>query len=97
MKRDQGILLDVEEMLALQLAVLHSASGIHTVCLNLDVQNCRAESGDVNVVVASHLPNVPAISTDALTLNLIELSALIVSKTGTCARSTHGNAANAKR
>jgi hypothetical protein len=29
------------------------------------------------------LSNVPAIGTDALTLNLTELSALIVSKTGT--------------
>jgi hypothetical protein len=90
--------LDIKEILTLQLAVLHAASGIHTVCLNLDIQNCccqvgrRERSGGVPLVA-----NVPAIGTDALTLNLIELSALIVSKTGTWARSTHGNTANAKR
>src|SRR4029077_1190024 len=52
MKRDQGILLSVEEVLALQLAVLHSASGTHAFCLDFDVQGtgcyvgrCKGEGG----------------------------------------------------
>src|SRR5271163_2982022 len=42
-----------------------------------------AKSGEVNVTLASHLSKVPAMATDAFTLNLIELSALTISKTGT--------------
>ena len=37
LKRNQWILLDVEEVFALQLAVLHAASGIHTGRLNCDL------------------------------------------------------------
>jgi len=43
MERDQWILLDVEEVFALQLAVLHSTTGIHAGRLNLDVQNARRD------------------------------------------------------
>src|SRR4029077_10779444 len=42
-KRDHRILLDVEEVFALQLAVLHAACGIHAVGLNLDVQNASRD------------------------------------------------------
>jgi hypothetical protein len=35
-KRDQRILLDVEEIFASQLVVFHVASGIHSGSLNLD-------------------------------------------------------------
>jgi hypothetical protein len=54
-------------------------------------------SGDVKVIVASHLSKVPAIGTEALTLNLTVLSALLISKTGACALVIDGerNAANA--
>src|SRR4029077_1162838 len=51
--------------------------------------------GEGSDALESHLSNVPAIGTDAFTLNLIELSALIVSKTGTCARLIAGNADSA--
>ena len=40
---DIRILLDVEEILALLLSVLHSASRVHTVRLNLNVQDTRRE------------------------------------------------------
>ena len=36
-----GSSLDVEEVFALQLAVLHATSGIYAVCLNLEGQNSR--------------------------------------------------------
>src|SRR4029077_5574070 len=58
-------------------------------------KTAEVRSGDVSVALESHLSNVPAIGTDAFTLNLIELSALIVSKTGICARPTAGNADSA--
>ena len=58
-------------------------------------------SGDVNVNVASHLSNVPLRATDAFTLNFIELSALLIWKTGTsagsCARAAHENKTDAKK
>jgi hypothetical protein len=50
-----------------------------------------SSAGDVNVRAASHLSKVPAIATDALTLNLTELSALVTSKTGTWARTVEDN------
>src|SRR6266699_529117 len=53
-------------------------------------------SGLVNVSVASHLSKVPWIATDAFTKNLIELSAGVITKTGTWARVTDGSTANAK-
>ena len=73
MKRDHRIVLDVEEVFALQLAVLHAASGIHTGCLNLDVQNA---SGDVRR--GKRQSGVPLVEsavygTDAFTWNVIEL------------------------
>jgi hypothetical protein len=37
-KRDVRIILGVEEILALQLVVLHAASGIHGVGINFDVE-----------------------------------------------------------
>src|ERR1700722_18367837 len=40
-------------------------------------------SVEVNFIVASHLSNLPAIATEAFTLNPIELFALSNSKTGT--------------
>src|SRR5580658_1637398 len=42
-----------------------------------------ANSGEVNVRLASVFSKLPAMGTDAFTLNLIELSALMISKTGT--------------
>ena len=39
MKSDQRILLHVEKVLAPQLAILHTASGIHAVRLDPNVQN----------------------------------------------------------
>src|ERR1017187_3262768 len=53
-------------------------------------------SGDVNVRLASHVSKVPAIATDAFTVNLTELSAWLTSKTGTCARLSDGSTADAK-
>jgi hypothetical protein len=38
-KRDQRTLPDVEEVFALPLSILHTASGIRTVRLNLDIQD----------------------------------------------------------
>jgi hypothetical protein len=43
MKGDQGILVGVEEVFALQLVVLHPASGINRGGLNLDVQDARGD------------------------------------------------------
>jgi hypothetical protein len=40
-KRNQRIALDVKQVFGLQLAVLHSTSGVHTGFLNLNVQNAR--------------------------------------------------------
>src|SRR5215471_18897521 len=54
-------------------------------------------SVDVKVRVASHLSKVPVTATDAFTANLIELSSVVILKTGTCARLTDGNTADAKR
>lgn len=45
MEGDQRIVLDVEEVFALQLAVLHSATGIYRGRLNLDIQN---PTGDIS-------------------------------------------------
>ena len=39
MKRDVGVMVSIEEILALQLSVLHPASRIHAACLNFDIQN----------------------------------------------------------
>jgi hypothetical protein len=96
MKCDHRILLDCRRSFALQLAVLHAASGIHAGCLNLDVA-----SVDVKVMVASHLSNLPSRATDAFTLKLIELSSFENAKTGTpagvCARLNDGSTAEATR
>src|SRR5215469_2273117 len=54
-------------------------------------------SVDAKVRVASHLSKVPLTGTDAFTANLIELSSVVILKTGTCARLTDGNTADAKR
>src|SRR5580700_6678966 len=43
MERDVRIVLDVEEVFALQLAVLHAASGIDAGRLSLNVQNARRD------------------------------------------------------
>ena len=43
MERNQRIILDVEKVFALQLAVLHAASGIHAVRLNLNIQNTSVD------------------------------------------------------
>src|SRR5580698_4351960 len=43
MERDVRIVLDVEEVFALQLAVLHAASGIDAGSLSLDIQNTRRD------------------------------------------------------
>ena len=40
-------------------------------------------SGEVIVIVASHLSNVPSIASEAFTLNLIELSSFVILMTGT--------------
>jgi hypothetical protein len=39
-------------------------------------------SGDLNVKLASHLSNLPAIATDDFTWNFIQLPAGVISKTG---------------
>src|SRR5262245_34278248 len=44
-KRDQRILIDVEEIVALQRPVLESAPRIHAGCLDLNVQNGTLRSG----------------------------------------------------
>jgi hypothetical protein len=44
-----------------------------------------------------NLSKVPSRGTDAFTENLIELSSGVTTKTGTCARPTDGNTADAKR
>src|SRR5580658_4258167 len=55
-------------------------------------------SEDVKVMLASHVSKVPAIATDAFTLNLTVLSERLISNTGTpCARLSDGNTADAKR
>src|SRR5260221_10180547 len=54
-------------------------------------------SGDVNVKVASHLSNLPAMLIDAFTSNLIELCSGVISNTGACPRVTDGSAAKATR
>src|SRR5215469_6213680 len=54
-------------------------------------------SVDAKVRVASHLSKVPLTATDAFTANLIELPSVVILKTGTCARLTDGNTADAKR
>ena len=47
--------------------------------------------------MASHLSKVPFMATDAFTANLIELSSVVILKTGTCARLSDGNTADAKK
>jgi hypothetical protein len=84
MECDQRIMLGVEEVFALQLAVLHAASGIHAARLNLEIRTPVVTSGEVNVSVASHLSNLPAIATDAFTLNPTVLPCCKISKTGAC-------------
>ena len=58
-------------------------------------------SGDVNVKVASHLSNVPFISTDASTSNVIVLCTGVIAKTGaslaSCLRPTGKNKMDTKR
>src|ERR1035441_5538443 len=54
-------------------------------------------SVDVNVRAASHLSKVPSMATDAFTENLTELSSVVILKTGTCARLSDGNTADAKK
>src|ERR1700730_12613493 len=54
-------------------------------------------SVDAKVRVASHLSKVPFMATDAFTANLIELSSVVILKTGTCARLSDGNTADAKK
>src|SRR5664279_5679302 len=54
-------------------------------------------SVDVKVRAASHLSKVPFTATDAFTENLIELSCVVILKTGTCARLSDGNTADAKK
>ena len=41
--------------------------------------------------------DVPSMVTDAFTKNLIELSSVVIRKTGTCARATEGSTPDAKR
>ena len=53
-------------------------------------------SGDVNVNVASHLSNLPAIVVEAFTWKLIELSTAQSRHTGACAALNAGNKAEAK-
>src|SRR5215467_11731977 len=48
-------------------------------------------SVDAKVKVASHLSKVPLMATDAFTANLIELSSVVILKTGTCARRSDMN------
>src|SRR5262249_41061169 len=40
LKRNQRIVVDVEEVRAFELAILQAASGIHAGSLNLDVKDC---------------------------------------------------------
>src|SRR5690242_18786234 len=54
-------------------------------------------SGDVNVRVASHLSNLPAIATEALTENVIELPSCVITKVGACARLGGVSTADAAR
>jgi hypothetical protein len=58
-------------------------------------------SRDVKIMLASHLLNLPSRSTDAFTLNFIELSSFENAKTGTsagvCARLIDGSTADATR
>ena len=91
-------MLDIEEIFAFQLAVLHAAPRIHGASLNLDVQNaCTKVHGDVNVTVASHLSNLPSIGTDAFTANVMVLSACDTSKTGASAGADENNTADETR
>src|SRR5690242_2268838 len=50
-------------------------------------------SADVNVRVAFHLSNLPAIATEALTENATELSSCVITTVGACAR--HGGVSTA--
>src|SRR5271154_2811591 len=54
-------------------------------------------SGEANVKLASHLSNLPWISTDACTSKRIELLTRVISKTGACARVNAGNSTNSAR
>src|SRR6267142_1161122 len=54
-------------------------------------------SGDVNVRVASHLSNLPAMATDAFTSNCIVLSTGVIAKTGACVRPRDGSTADTTR
>src|SRR5579864_4017041 len=54
-------------------------------------------SVDAKVRVASHLSKVPFTAIDAFTANLVELSSVVILKTGTCAWLSDGNTADAKK
>src|ERR1700757_2009052 len=54
-------------------------------------------SGDVSVIEASHLLNLPTIATDAFTSKFIVLSTGVTSKTGGGSWHSDGSAADAKK
>jgi hypothetical protein len=54
-------------------------------------------SVDAKVRVASHLSKVPFMATDAFTANLTEVSSVVILKTGTYARLSDANTADAKK
>jgi hypothetical protein len=54
-------------------------------------------SGDVNVIEASHLSNLPTIATDAFTSKFIVLSTGVTAKTGGGPWLSDGSAADAKK
>jgi hypothetical protein len=86
---DERVVLHIEIVFALHRFVFQAASGVHAVCLNLDVQNGCRNIGDVNVRVASHLSKVPATGMEDLTKNLKELSSFDIAATGTSCAWAH--------
>jgi hypothetical protein len=97
MEANQRTLLRIEKIFPLQLSVLYVASGMHTRRLDPDTRIADVScSGDLNFTLALHFSKVPAISIEALTLNLTELSARLISNTGTCAWPAFENTANTK-
>ena len=88
MEGDQRILLHIEKVLAAQLVIFHSASGIHRSGLNFNVQNTAGGVGGCERQFASRLSTLPSMAAEAFTLNLIVLTSGVILKTDACARAT---------
>src|SRR6516164_6910651 len=71
---------------------------VSTLAASILISNCPVvSSGDLNVRLASHLSNFPAIVTEDFTWNFIELCPGTMSKTGACARLVGANTTKANR